>query len=468
MSHNQCRARVSRSIGRVNLAVGDRAVAVSCAAGRVRRLRLAACLSSAGCLLLTGCLPAAPAPAPVKVELRLVAEGFTAPVALAFPNDDSHRVFLVSQTGTIHVIDADGNTLAEPFLDVTDRLATLNTGYDERGLLGLAFHPDYATNGRFFVFYTAPPSDAVDNAAAGVSTLSEFRVSSDANVADATSERVLLQFGKPQNAHNGGQLAFGPDGYLYISTGDGGGVGDAETGHSPGGNAQDKSNLLGKILRIDVDGDQPYTIPPDNPLVGDAEARPEIWAYGFRNPWRFSIDVAPGGDVRLFAGDVGQSVNEEVDIVERGANYGWPIREGETCFNVNSVLLPLGDCADVAADGAPLAPPIIVYSHANGTAVIGGAVYRGTDVPALGGKYVFGDFSSRPGGSDGRIYCAEQDTGGAWTYNEVAVEDMPDGRLGRYLYGFGRDLNGEMYVLTNDVPSPVGNSGRLYRIEPAD
>jgi glucose/arabinose dehydrogenase len=440
-------------------------------AGFVRHGRVAAFASgvaAAVSLMVTGCPVPNPRPADLTIELDLVAGGFTAPVAVAFPDDGLQRAFVVGQTGTISIIDAAQNVLAEPFLDISARVVELNPGYDERGLLGLAFHPEYAANGQFYVYYIAPPDESVANSPAGVSVLSEFRVSSDRDRADAAGERVLMRFGQPQRNHSGGQLAFGPDGYLYISTGDGGGVGDADEGHSQGGNAQDTSNLLGKILRIDVDGGDPYAIPPDNPFADRDNARPEIWAYGLRNPWRFSIDQAPDGTVRMFAGDVGQSINEEVNLIQRGANYGWRIREGAACFDPGSVLLPPGDCAETGADGAALIAPILEYSHATGTAVIGGAVYRGADVPALAGKYVFGDFSRTPGGSQGLIFCAEQAEDGNWTFQEVAVSGMPGKRLGHYLYGFGQDANGEMYVLTNDVPSPTGSGGRLYRIEAAD
>lgn len=420
--------------------------------------------------LTTGCpLPSEPGfPAGPQIGLQKVADGFTAPVALAFPDDGRGRMFVVTQPGVIHVVDADGALLPTPFLDLRDRVVELNTSYDERGLLGLAFHPDYAANGRFFVYYTAPASDAVPAESNSETHVSEFRVSSDPDIADASSETLLLRIAKPQMAHNAGQLAFAPDGTLFIATGDGGGVGDAETGHTPGlGNAQDKSKLLGKILRIDVDSAEPYGIPANNPFANDATAAPEIWAYGFRNPFRFSIDELPAGGTRLFAGDVGQSLTEEVNLVTAGGNYGWRIREGSQCFDPDAILSPPSDCPTVGADGEPLIDPIIEYSHSVGTSVIGGAVYRGSALPDLQGKYIFGDYTSGFLAADGLILAATEQADGSWSTVELRIVNRDEGELSLYLYAFGTDLTGEMYVLTNDVPSPRGTGGAVYKITPA-
>jgi len=418
--------------------------------------------------LLVGCPffddDRAPAGAP-GVRLTRVASGLTAPVALAFPADGSGRMFVVSQTGTIEVFGEDGTRATAPFLDIRDRVVALSPSYDERGLLGLAFHPEYAANGRFFVYYNAPTDDPASDSEV---RLSEFRVSAaDADTADAQSERILLRILKPQAPHNAGQLAFGPDGYLYISTGDGGGVGDAETGHNPLiGNAQDKGSLLGKILRIDVNSDgEIYGIPPDNPFIADAGARPEIWALGFRNPWRFSFDDGPGGTGRLFAGDVGQALREEVNIVVSGGNYGWRVREGTLCFDPEAIAAPPADCADTAADGAPLIAPILEYGHAEGSSVIGGYVYRGAAAPAMRGRYVFADYSQTFLVPSGRILVAEETADGRWSFEEMRVAGVSTGRVDRYIYAFGRDPEGELYVLTNSVPRPVGDGGEVHRIE---
>ncbi|RMF84184.1 MAG: hypothetical protein D6744_03540 [Planctomycetota bacterium] len=437
-----------------------------------RLTRWAAGILGVGALL--ACAGGCPAPSGAEfpqgatIGLQKVADGFTAPVALAWPDDGSGRIFIVSQIGLIHIIDANGALRSTPFLDLRDRIVELSESYDERGLLGLAFHPQYADNGRFFVYYTAPASDAVPADSDSENHISEFRVSADPDIADASSERLLLRIAKPQATHNAGQLAFAPDGTLLIATGDGGGVGDADAGHTPGlGNAQDKSKLLGKILRIDVDSEEPYGIPPDNPLLDDPEARPEIWAYGLRNPFRFSIDAQPGGAMRVFAGDVGQSLREEVNLVTAGGNYGWRVREGSLCFDPDAILSPPDECAATGADGEPLIDPIIEYSHAVGTSVIGGAVYRGEALPELRGKYIFGDFTSGFLAADGLLFAATEQADGSWSTEQLAVQGRESG-LGEYLYAFGVGPDDEMYILTNNVPSPRGDGGAVYRIVPAE
>src|SRR5690606_9823083 len=222
-------------------------------------------------------------------------------------------------------------------------------------------------------------------------------------------------------------------------TGDGGGIGDADVGHSPQGNAQDLANLLGKILRIDVDAGEPYAVPPGNPFVGRPDARPEIWAYGLRNPWRFSFDQTPAGQTRLFAGDVGQAIHEEINLIQRGGNHGWRIREGVACFDPVAVTLPPADCPDTAPDGTPLIDPIIDYTHADGTAVVGGVVYRGDDVPELAGRYIFGDFAHTPAGANGRLFVATESDDGTFSHEPLRVAGVLGGQLGRYLYGVTRD-----------------------------
>lgn len=432
------------------------------AASRVVR----GCAILGGVLLHGGCPPRTNVPASdVGVGAELVAGGLTAPVALAVPPDGSGRLFVVSQPGEIVILDGEGGFLRPAFLNLRDRVIGLSPAYDERGLLGLAFHPNYRSNGRFFVFYTPPPSTA--DVSCDV-RISEFAVSStDANVADPSSERIILNLPHPQSNHCGGQLAFGPDGYLYFSLGDGGGAGDLGAGHNPDiGNAQDRASLFGKIGRIDVDAAAPYAVPPDNPLIGDPLARAEIWASGFRNVWKFSFDDGPGGTDRLFAGDVGQGQREEIDIVEAGGNYGWRIREGTTCFNVASFNSPLADCAGIGPDGQPLIPPILEYDHGLGFSVIGGFVYRGRAIPPLQGSYVFGDLGSaflvR-----GRLMVARERDDGAWSFEELLLADRGDGRLGRFIYSFGRDDSGELYVLTNSSTSPVGAGGEVFKLVPA-
>ena len=268
------------------------------------------------------------------VGLKLVASGFAAP--MEFISSKDGRMFLVDQIGLVKVITTDGKQQEKPFLDISDQMVKLSPGYDERGLLGLAFHPDFAGNDRVFVFYSAPLRSGAPEGWSCTNKLSEFRVSKDdKNMIDMNSEKVLLQIDKPQMNHNGGTIAFGPDGYLYLPLGDGGGANDVGMGHVSGGNAQNTSTLLGKILRIDVNVNNSlpaYGIPADNPFVNEKGFLPEIWAYGLRNPYRISFDSAG----HLFVADAGQNLWEEVDVVSKGGNYGWNIREGTHCFDPNN------------------------------------------------------------------------------------------------------------------------------------
>lgn len=445
----------------------------STAVGSPASRRLWLSISSAALLpaiLATSCFTSNPPLGgdATTIGLMQVASGFTSPVALAQPADGSGRLFIVDQVGRIHVVPA-GQSTTSVFLDIAGRMVNITGGggafvYDERGLLGLAFHPQYSANGRFFVFYNVP-KDADDPAFADSRVrISEFKVSSgDANVADPASERVLLEVVKPQGNHNGGQLAFGPDGMLYIGIGDGGGANDVGEGHTPGlGNSQDKSQLLGKILRIDVDAGLPFGIPSDNPFVGQSGARGEIWALGLRNPFRFSFDR--GGTNELIAGDVGQNRNEEVDIVVKGGNYGWNIREGRHCFSATSPNSPPANCATADASGAALIDPIIEYSHSIGISVIGGYVYRGTAVPALAGDYVFGDFSTGFISPDGLLFAARKDVNGIWQQRSLLIQGANAGRLGRYLFSLGEDQSGELYVLSSANFGPTGTTGRVDKI----
>jgi glucose/arabinose dehydrogenase len=396
-----------------------------------------------------------------RVGLELIADGFTSPVALIHPNDGSHRLFVVDQTGLIWIL-FNGEQIEKPFLDLRDRVVKLNSFYDERGLLGLAFHPDFATNGRFYVSYSASLRNGLSPDEWDHTTyISEFTVSEDdPNLADPDSERVLLAMDKPGYNYEAGHIAFGPDGYLYIATGDS--IRDPAT--ESGKFAQDTSSLLGKILRIDVNGTadtgQNYLIPMDNPFVS-GEGLPEIFAYGFRNPYRFSFDVSNSGKTRLFVADVGQAMMEEVDLVESGGNYGWPIREGTTCFNAQDWSQPLENCS---TNG--LSEPIIAYAHQGDlSAIIGGVVYRGKATPELTEGYVFGDW----GKGRGHLFVAYPPTLGLGSWKiieiQIKIEDR-QAEIGQLL-GIGQDENGEMYLLTK-APGvgAIGNSGSVYKIVP--
>ncbi len=335
------------------------------------------------------------------IQISHFAGGFASPIGVANAADGTNRLFVIEQEGIVKIVAAAETVLPTPFLDIRERVL----GGGERGLLGIAFHPSFESNGRFFVHY---------NNNSGAHVISEFGMTGNPNVANPASERILLTFSQPFGNHNGGQMNFGPDGFLYIAFGDGGGGGDPEN------HAQNRADLLGDIIRIDVNGALPYAIPPSNPFVGQPGIRPEIFAYGFRNPWRFSFDRLNG---RLFAGDVGQSAMEEVDIVTSGANYGWRIMEGTNCFN------PATNCPT-----AGLTLPIHSYGRNDGVTVIGGYVYRGNAANNLYGKYVFGDFGSS------RIWALEEAPDGTWKRSEI-------GNTGGLISSFGEDESGELYVL---------------------
>ena len=419
---------------------------------------------------------------PFTARVNLVAEGFTSPVHLTEAPDNTGRLFVVDQAGLIRIITPGGQLLAEPFLDVRDRMVALNPGFDERGLLGLAFHPGYATNGRFFVYYSAPLRDGAPAGFNHTSHISEFQVSPDPNRADPTSERILLQVDEPQGNHNAGSLTFGPhDGNLYIALGDGGGANDNQLGHvedwydfNEGGNGQDVTdNLLGSILRIDVDSGDPYGIPADNPFVG-RDGLDEIYAYGLRNPYRISFDM--GGDHTLFAGDAGQGLWEEVSVIDNGGNYGWNVKEGTHCFDAaNNTQIP-DDCPDTVGEGhpdagAPLIDPVIEYANAAqpgglGRTVVGGYVYRGNDLPQFRGRYIFADWSTGFGNGDGTVLVSRERSRGLWQIHEIQFQNRPDRRLGHFILAFGQDADGEMYVLTSDNIGPTGETGRVYRLAP--
>ncbi|WP_435551441.1 PQQ-dependent sugar dehydrogenase [Natrinema sp. CGMCC1.2065] len=388
------------------------------------------------------------------VGLEPVADGFANPITLETADEDADRRFIVDQTGTISVHGEDGLE-SEPFLDVSDRLVELREGFDERGLLGLAFHPDFAENGRFFVRYSAPPREGTPEGYDHTFVLSEFQTADDDHAsADPDSERTILEIPEPQFNHNAGPIAFGPDGFLYVATGDGGGANDSGEGHvedwydeNEGGNGQDtEENLLGGILRIDVDGgtsetsrdgggdaadegdERAYGIPDDNPLVDMEGHRDEYYAWGLRNPWGMTLT----SEGAILAADVGQELFEEVDHVERGGNYGWNVREGTHCFSTESPTEPPEECPQETPEsvrgGEPLLDPVLEYPHEAdgepvGVSVIGGYLYEGEEVDPLAGTYVFGDWS-RDGQSPGRLFIARPPT--AWLEENATVETEED------------------------------------------
>lgn len=429
-----------------------------------------------GIALNAGCPPVPRLPS-TTIGAKELATGFTSPVALVQPASEAPLI-VVDQVGLAYTLDASGQRSTTPLLDVRSQMVQLSPTYDERGLLSIAFHPDFANNRRLFVTYNAPPTGVVEQPADSILRLSEFQAPVGitgllgASV-DLATERVILEIVKPQYNHNGGQLAFGADGMLYFSVGDGGGGNDEAPGHTPGiGNAQDRSKLLGKMLRLDVNTTTvPYIVPTDNPFLGDANARPEIWATGLRNPWRFSFDRQ--GDGELFLADAGQDLFEEVNIITRAGNYGWRIREASSCFNVSDPGTPLANCPNVGPLGDPLIDPIIELAHTGpggvplSSVVIGGYVYRGSAAPALFGKYIFADFSITLALPEGRLFAAERIQPNRWTLKELLVSGASRGMLNKYILALGQDAAGELYVLASGNLGPVGTAGVIYKLEPA-
>ncbi|MFW6184111.1 MAG: PQQ-dependent sugar dehydrogenase [Chloroflexota bacterium] len=352
------------------------------------------------------------------VRLAPVVSGLEQPTYLTHAGDE--RLFVTEQIGRIRIIE-DGQLAPEPFLDISDRVG-LNA--NEQGLLSVAFHPNYGDNGYFYVNYTDNNGDTV---------ISRFQTGPEAGQADAASEMVLLNVDQPYGNHNGGQLTFGPDGYLYVGMGDGGSGGD------PQNHGQNPDTLLGALLRLDVEhgDDAPYAIPPDNPYAGGEGGRAEVWAIGLRNPWRFSFDRQTGD---LFVADVGQNQYEEVNFVPAGqgggVNYGWNIMEGVHCYG------------DQNCDQEGLLLPVVEYSHPQGgCSVTGGYVYRGQQYPQLAGNYFFADYCS------GMVWSLFPGAEGQWQWNEQAVVTV-DGNP----TSFGQDAAGELYI--------VDHGGAIYQIQP--
>jgi glucose/arabinose dehydrogenase len=479
-----------------------------------------------------------------SVGVQEVANGqLTAPTDFAQAREGDERYFVTDQTGAVYVVTQDG-LRDEPFVDVSDRMvnlgefagnyATQGQAYDERGLLGIAFHPDFGNNRRFYLHYSAPRTDDMPDNWDHRELVSEFRASEDLSSANADSERVLLDIPHPQYNHNAGPIAFGPDGSLYVPMGDGGGANDNMYGHvddwydqNEGGNGQDVTeNLLGSVLRIDVDagsaettqsdgggtttrqgGDQPYGIPDDNPFAGDSAGRGEIYAYGLRNPFGISFD----SEGRAFTADLGQNLFEEVDVVEKGGNYGWNVKEGTHCFSTDNPSSPPEQCPSQEPnegpyDGSSFVEPVAEYPHfyegtTVGISIIGGHFYEQNTVSGLGGKYVFGDWSAdaarnepagrllaaRPPEGDGgqttqsgdatteggetteeaalqdqeTTQSGETTTGDGessqvvprddlWEMRELVVRGSGDGAtLNRFVRQFGQDNDGNIYVLVN-------------------
>jgi glucose/arabinose dehydrogenase len=421
---------------------------------------------------------------PIRVELQTIATGIAAPIDLLSANDGSGRLFIVGQTGKISIL-KNGVVSATPFLDVSGRLVALSPGYDERGLLSLAFHPGFADSTspgfrKLYTYTSEPVSGAADFTVpiSGApfnhqSVVAEWQVSAgNPDVVDPATRREVMRVDEPQSNHNGATLAFRPsDHYLYLSLGDGGASNDVGPGHNPTtGNAQDLTTVLGKILRIDplapaltpsssdpVSANGKYRVPVSNPFVASAQPANrviEIFAYGLRNVFRFSFDAATD---KLIAGEVGQDHVEEIDLIESGKNYGWNRKEGTFLFNSANGSVSLDPSPDPA-----LTNPIAQYSHDDGIAVLGGFVYRGNTVLALQGKYVFGDLAAT-GTTSGRLFYLDDLNSGGIKELHIGNNDRA---LGLLLKSFGLDASGEIYVLADTNIGPTGTTGRVLKVVP--
>ncbi len=359
-------------------------------------------------------IPSLPTLADISLTFTPLADGFEQPTFLTHAGDGTEWLYVVEQAGRILIL-KDGAVNVTPFLDIVD---IVGSDANEQGLLSIAFHPNYSNNGYLFVNYTNNQGDTV---------IARYQKSDDPNMVAPTSAKILMTIDQPYANHNGGQIAFGPDGYLYIGMGDGGAGGD------PQNRAQDLNTVLGKILRIDVDQGKPYGVPQTNPFVAKVQSRPEIWSYGWRNPWRFSFDTATND---MYIADVGQNQHEEVHVEwadTPGQNYGWRLMEGFHCFKP-------AECTPSELD---LALPITEYDHNFGCSITGGYVYRGNQYPTLEGVYLYGDYCS------GIVWGLQYDPNGEWQEIELTKSD-------KAISSFGQDEAGELYL--------VDHKGTIFHI----
>lgn len=434
----------------------------------MRVMKIAAALAVSASVALFS----ASALAQVKVKLEAVVGGINTPLAMVQPPGDN-RMFIIEQNGRIKILE-DGKLKASPFLDIRSKIKPLNHDFDERGLLGIAMHPDFAKNGKFYVSYSAHLDYQSDLGQllwySHNNVIEEYTVSStDKNTADPSSGRRILSTAWPQFNHNGQWIGFGPDKMLYISMGDGGYANDWGIGHNPAiGNGQDLTTNLGKILRIDVNtrtGSKAYGIPADNPFVGKRDVNPEIWAYGLRNPWRCSFDMG-SSETKLYCGDVMQNSYETIKLVSKGDNAGWRRVEGNMrCFDY---LKP--DAHPATCDKTGITAPIIEYPNCTavpngckGISVTGGYVYQGPNA-AWKGKYIFGDWSKGFGEMDGQIFLGTKGGDGKWTMQVAEVTNM-SGKL-PYILAFAQDNAGNVYALTSITTGPNGSLDTIYKVVP--
>jgi glucose/arabinose dehydrogenase len=428
-----------------------------------------------------------------SLGLAFVAGGFTSPMMMVPANDGSGRMFVVDQTGVVWIVDPDGTVLPDPFLDVRDRMIALSASYDERGLLSMAFHPDYTDNGRLYVFYSAPLRSGAPGDWSCTNRLSEFTIlPDDPNRVDMGSEKVILEVDKPYQNHNGGIILFGPnDGYLYLTLGDGGRADDTGIGHTPFiGNGQDLTKMLGKIIRIDVNSPpagKMYGIPADNPFIGEKNVLPEIFAFGFRNPAYAAFDS--GDSHHLFVWVAGQRLFESAYIVLSGGNYGWNIREGTHCFDPNNDFrVSAGTCPTIGYRGEPLIGPVVELGHDVGNTIVGGILYRGNALPDYTGKmffatwsgnsFVSGDgsllISTPPSGFDlnalpARAATLTRQGNQMWSTAEIRVANNQDGRINAFVRGIFEGADKEAYLLINQAGGPgiESGTGELWKFVPS-
>jgi len=369
----------------------------------------------------------------ITLKVQKITDTLEALTDMVFPAKG--EMWVTEQRGRIWPI-KNGVLGKAPIMDLGSKMVKLNNGYEERGLLGITLSPDFNNNKKFYVFYSKPATSKAFNFTVVVA---EYILPETGQV-DPESGRIILTVDEPEGNHNGGCLKFGPDGYLYISLGDGGGQHDQ---HGEIGNGQNLNTLLGKILRIDVNTAGTYKVPSDNPFVGKANVKPEIWAYGFRNPYRMSFDKASG---QLFVGEVGQDLWEEVDIIKKGANYGWRIVEGTHCHNKENT-------PDSTCDIKGITMPIDEYSHSIGISVMGGYVYHGNKIPVLKRKYVFADWT-------GPIFYLQQ-VRDKWWRGTIKLQNIPENLK---ITGINEDQDGELYLLTNPDTGPGNKKCGIYKI----
>ncbi len=402
------------------------------------------------------------------------ASEFVSPLSMIPYGKGDQAYLVVDQAGVIHFLDEKGGKPGKAFLDLRKSIVNLKKGFDERGSLGVALHPKFASNKKVYVYYSAPLAGKGRKGFDHTAHLSEFKVKSD-GTADTTSERILFTVDQPQWNHDGGSLVFGKDGYLYLGLGDGGNANDLDPkgkpdgGHEKGGNGQSLRRHLGKILRFDVDSGDPYAIPEGNPFKGKDDGLEEIYAWGIRNPWGITVDSRNGN---IIVADVGQNRFEEINLLSAG-NFGWPRYEGYATFNQQNPSEP----ATLKITPAPgdLVAPVIAYPHHDGfgkapgygISVTGGHVYRGQAIPGLDGVYLFADWAQSWAGKKYGLYAGIPENKTTWAMQILPGAKTPAGPISRMIVGFGYDHDGEIYVLTNTGKGPSGKNGEIWKITPA-